>query len=89
MHYRVVVVDENGFDGEGWDFSYHDSAEGVGDTGVDTNEGEGGIEGFVFVELDFKALFDLLRRAIKWGNGGRGGSTWENFSRLHSWSSPG
>ncbi len=48
------------FDGESWDLSDHDSTEGIGDAGVDANEGEGGIEGVVFVELDLEILVGLL-----------------------------
>lgn len=52
-------MDKDVFDGKGWDFSDHDSAEGVGDAGVDTDEGEAGIERVIFVELDFKVLVIL------------------------------
>ena len=58
-------MDKDVFDGQSWNFSDHDSAEGVGDAGVDTDEGEAGIERVVFVEFDFKILMDLL-----------GGSVW-------------
>ncbi len=78
------------FDGENWDLSDHDSTKSIGDAGVDADEGEGGIEGVVFVELDLEILAGLLGGVFEkrsW-RGGKG-STWENLSRLHSWSSPG
>ena len=57
-------MDKDVFDGKGWDFGDHDSAEGVGDAGVDTDEGEAGIERVIFVELDFKVLIGLLEGAV-------------------------
>lgn len=54
-------MDEDIFDGEGWNFSDHNSAEGIGNAGVDTDEGEGGIEDVVFVELDLRVLGELLK----------------------------
>lgn len=53
-------MDKDGFNGQGWYFSDHNSAEGVGDAGVYTDEGEGGIEGVVFVELDLEILVDYI-----------------------------
>lgn len=38
-----VVVDEDVFDSEGRDFGEEDAAEGVGDGGVNIDEGEGGL----------------------------------------------
>ena len=48
------------FDGESWDLSDHDSTEGISDAGVDADEGEGGIKGVIFVELDLEILVGLL-----------------------------
>ena len=62
-------MDKDVFDGEGWNFSDHDSAEGVGDAGVDTDEGEAGIKRVVFVELDFEVLVDLLGCTMWKGEG--------------------
>ena len=62
-------MDKDVFDGQGRDFSDHDSAEGVGDAGVDTDEGKAGIERVVFVEFDFKVLMDLLGGAMWKGEG--------------------
>lgn len=62
-------MDKDVFDGKRWNFSDHDSAEGVGDAGVDADEGEAGIERVVFVELDFKALVSLLGGAVWKGEG--------------------
>lgn len=47
-----VVPDVDGLDGDGGDFGDEDAAEGVGDGGVDADEGEAAVELFVFVELD-------------------------------------
>ena len=42
------------------------------------------------MKLDFKVLRGLLEEVVGRGSKDMGGaSTWENFSRLHSWSSPG
>lgn len=60
-------MDKDIFDGQGWNFGDHNSAEGVGDAGVDPDEREGSIEGFVFVELDFKVLTALLGGALRRG----------------------
>jgi len=56
VHYGGVVVNEDVLDCEGGDLCDQDSAEGVGDRGIYANEGEGGIEGFILVELDLKGL---------------------------------
>lgn len=50
------MVDEDVFDGEGGDFGEEDAAEGVGDGGVDADEGEGEVERFLGVELDLEVL---------------------------------
>ena len=62
-------MNEDVFDGEGWYLSNHNSAEGVGYAGVDADEGEGGIEGVVFVESDLEILAILLERPRekRWG----------------------
>lgn len=62
-------MDEDIFDGEGWNFSDHNSAEGIGNAGVDTDEGEGGIEDVVFVELDLRVLSHLLGGTARRGGG--------------------
>lgn len=49
---------EDVFDGEGRDLREEDAAEGVGNGGVNANEGEGGVEGLEFVELDAEGLGD-------------------------------
>ena len=56
MDYRGVLYDEDGFDGEGGDLGEQNSAEGIGDRGVDVDEREGGIEGGVGVEADLEVL---------------------------------
>ena len=61
-HDGGVVVDVDVFDREGGDLGKEDAAEGVGDGGVDIDEGEGGFEGEVAVELDLKGL-DL---GVRW-----------------------
>lgn len=57
---RGVVPDEDVFDGEGGHVGDHDAAEGVGDGGVDADEGEGGFVGVVLVELDREAALEAL-----------------------------
>ncbi len=47
-----VVPDVDGLDGDGGDLGDEDAAEGVGDGGVDADEGEAAVELVVFVELD-------------------------------------
>ena len=60
-------MDKNIFYGEGWNFCNHDAAEGVGDAGVDADEGEGGIMGVVLIELNRKTLAYLLDASVeKW-----------------------
>lgn len=56
LDYRGVVMYEDVFDGDGGDFGEEDTAEGVGDGGVDSDEGEGRVEGFILVKLDFKGI---------------------------------
>lgn len=58
-----VLVDVDVFDGERRDLGEEDAAEGVGDAGVDADEGEGEVEGFRGVELDF----EVLGRELVWG----------------------
>ena len=55
-HDGGVVVDVDVFDGKGRDLGKEDAAEGVGDGGVDVDEGEGGFEREVAVELDLEGL---------------------------------
>lgn len=62
---------EDILDSQCWNFSDHNPAEGVGDAGVDTNEGEGGIEGVIFMELDFETLLDLLGGVVKKDGGSK------------------
>lgn len=45
LHYRSILVDEDIFNGESGNFGEQDSAEGVGDAGVEADEGEGRVEG--------------------------------------------
>ena len=49
-------MDEDVLNGESWDFSKENATEGVGDGGIDADEGEGGVKGVIFVELDAKGL---------------------------------
>lgn len=56
LHNRSVVVHEDGFDGQGGDFVNQDPPKGVGDGGIDVDEGEGGFEGCVFVEFDLEGF---------------------------------
>lgn len=60
-----VVVDEDVFDGEGGDFGQKNAAEGVGEGGVDTDKGEGGVVGGVLVELDLEVLVEGLVKRRK------------------------
>lgn len=51
-----ILVDEDILNGEGRYFGEQDSAEGVGDGGVDGDEGEGRVVGGVSVEVDVEVL---------------------------------
>lgn len=53
-----VVVDVDGLDGEGGDLGDEDAAEGVGDGGVDANEGKGRLGGGQVVELDAEVVLE-------------------------------
>lgn len=47
---------EDELDSKGRNFGNEDATECIGDGGVDADEGEGGIERFVFVEFDSEIL---------------------------------
>ena len=51
-----VLVDEDVFNSEGGDLGEQDAAEGIGDGGVDADEGERGIVRRVCVEADGESL---------------------------------
>ena len=55
-HDGGVVVDVDVFDGKGGNLGKEDAAKGIGDGGVDVDEGEGGFEGEIAVELDMEGL---------------------------------
>ena len=56
MNDAGVVVHEDSANGECGYFGDEDTAEGVCYGGVDADEGEDSVEGFVFVELDLEVL---------------------------------
>ena len=51
-----VIVYKDGLDSKGRNFGNKDATECIGDGGVDADEGEGGIERFVFVVFDSEIL---------------------------------
>jgi hypothetical protein len=51
-----VVVDEDVFDGEGRNLGKEDAPEGIGDGGVEMDEGEDGVVTLVLVEFDVEFL---------------------------------
>lgn len=53
---RGVVVDVDFLNGEGGDFGEENAAEGVGEGCIEADEREGGFEGVISVEYDFKVL---------------------------------
>ena len=55
-----VVVHEDGFNCDSWNFSDENATESVGNRGVDADEGEGGIELAIVVELDLQVLLELF-----------------------------
>lgn len=57
---RRVVIDKDGLDGEGGDLGDHDTTEGVGDGGVDADEGELGLELVILVELNLEPATKLF-----------------------------
>ena len=65
-HDGGVVVDVDVFDGEGGDLGEEDAAEGVGDGGIDVDEGKGGFEGQVAVELYLEGLVLGVRWHIQY-----------------------
>lgn len=81
---------EDELDGKGRDFGNEDATECIRERGVDADEGEGGIERFVFVEFDTENLVVekvstkgmVLRNVMFVG-------TFSKFCRLHELSSPG
>ena len=90
-----VVVDEDEFDGERGDFGDEDAAEGISEGGVDADEGERGVEGCIFMEVDVEVLSG--KRVSLMDDWGIGKIRWnekflhtsENFFKLHECSSPG
>lgn len=52
---RGVVVDVDVLNGKSWYLGEEDAAEGVGEGGVDADEGEGGEELVVLVKVDAEA----------------------------------
>ena len=54
-----VVVNEAVFNGDGGDLGHKDTAESVGDRGVESDEREGSLEPFIAVEFDLEILLDL------------------------------
>lgn len=57
---RGVVVNKDGLDSETGNLGDHDPAEGIGDGGVDADEGELGLELVVLVELDLEGAAEIL-----------------------------
>lgn len=55
-----VVLDVDVLDGEGRDLGEQDATEGVGQRGVDADEGEGGVEGVVLVKVDAEAVAEAI-----------------------------
>ncbi len=56
MYYGCVIMYEDCSDGESRDLCDEDASKGVGNRGIDADEGEGGIVGGVLVKLDVEAL---------------------------------
>jgi hypothetical protein len=65
LDYGGVLVDEDVFDGEGGDLGEENAAEGVGYGGVDTNEGERGVEGCMGVEFDAEVLLKSVCHVVE------------------------
>ena len=57
-----IVLYVDFFDCQGGDFGEEDAAEGVGDGGIDADEGECGLILLVLVEDDLEILLELLER---------------------------
>lgn len=55
---RGVVLDVNVLNGESRDLGDEDATEGICERGVNADEGEGGVEGVVVVELDGESLLE-------------------------------
>lgn len=56
LDYGGVIVHKDELDGKGGDFRNEDTTECIGKGGINANEGEGGIERFVFGEFDSEIL---------------------------------
>lgn len=59
LNNRGVIIHKDEFDGNGRYFGNEDAAKCISNGGIETNEREGGIEGFVFMELDSEILVFL------------------------------
>lgn len=60
MENRGVVRYVDVLDGQGGDLRDEDAPKGVGDAGVNTDEGEGGIELLIFVKLYGEVVAELI-----------------------------
>ena len=60
LDHRGVVLDEDVLDGERRDLGEEDAAEGVGERGVDANEGEGGVQRIILVEGDVETVAEAV-----------------------------
>lgn len=61
MNDRSVVVNEAVFDGDCRDLGHENTAESIGDGGVESDQREGRLEPVIAVELDLEALFVIDR----------------------------
>lgn len=72
LDYGGVSLDVNSFDGERGDLGKEDTAEGIGDRGIDVDEVEFGEEGGVAVEFDTEGLGGGVSGVWFGRGGGRG-----------------
>lgn len=74
LDYGGVSLDVNSFDGERGDLGEEDTAEGIGDRGIDVDEVEFGEEGGVAVEFDTEGLGGCQWGMVweGWGEGEKG-----------------
>lgn len=84
---RGVCLNIDRFDSEGGDFSEEDTAEGIGNGGVDVDEVEFSREGCVAVEFDSEDLVGEVLVGYGGAEGGGGRGTSLNLLISQAWSS--
>jgi hypothetical protein len=60
LDHRRVVLDKDVLNGERRDLGEEDAAEGVGERGVDADEGEGGMQRVILVKGDVETVAEAV-----------------------------